>query len=74
MYQEDDYIFKYSKVFGFQNLKIVDYDGIIAAGKDIRYVFACHIMEFGCDNKKIYDQFIDEARANASDEVEITKN
>ena len=74
MYLEDEYIFKYSRVFGFRNLKIIDYDGMIAAGKDIRYVFACHIMEFGCDNKKIYDQHINKASVNAGDEREITKN
>ena len=72
LYHEDEYIFKYSKVFGIQNFIIIDYEGISAAGKDIRYVFACDIMKFACDDKKIYKQFI--SVSNESNEHEITKN
>jgi hypothetical protein len=39
---------RWGNVFGGENIIVVDYDGVNAAGKDLAYVFVCEIMKTMC--------------------------
>ncbi len=45
----------YAKVFGKENLILIDYDGVNAAKLDIAYVFACKILNVFCDGDELED-------------------
>ena len=42
-------LYQYGSKFGFQNVVIIDYYGVLAANKDISYVFFCEIIGVFCD-------------------------
>ena len=50
LFSDISYLFdKYASVFGQQNVKIIDYDGVLATGKTLTHVFFCDVLKVLCD-------------------------
>ena len=41
---------RYTKIFSAQSIRLIDYHGVVATGKDVAYVMVCEILSILCDD------------------------